>query len=483
MSDTTGTRWFSLRRRLLGLLLAGVTACWLVATALIWNDSHAEIDALFDAQLAQTAQALLAQAEAELRSVRHHRPASELEEMAKVAHKYQRHVRCQIWRIDGTLLLRSQSAPETPMTLRDGFSEEDGSAGHWRYYAEWNAAHSLQVQVAEDHRIRDRMLGQIVQRLLWPAGFGLLLIALWVWVATRGGLAALNGIARQIGSRAAHQLHSVTPEQAPEEIRPMLDALNDLFRRVDATLEAERRFTADAAHELRTPLAALHAQAQVALRARDDAERERSLQQLREGLARASHLVEQLLALARLDPEVSPGEWSVVDLAAITADACAETGPLILERNIDFDLDAPQHAPVAGNAAWLRLLVRNLVDNAARYAPDGGRVEVRVERCDDVVRLCVHDNGPGIPEADRGRVFDRFHRIAGSGMPGSGLGLSIAARVAELHRAPLTLGGSPLGGLAACLHLPAPVATENTPGSGDADQATKDSGGIGRPVR
>jgi two-component system sensor histidine kinase QseC len=159
------------------------------------------------------------------------------------------------------------------------------------------------VQVSENHHIRDDLIGHIAWRLLLPALFGLPLIGFWVWLATRHGLSSLDGIARQIASRAPQQLQPVIPATAPEEIRTMLEALNGLFQRVDTALETERRFTADAAHELRTPLAALQAQLQVALRARDDSERDRSLGQLQSGLSRASHLVDQMLQLARLDPE------------------------------------------------------------------------------------------------------------------------------------------------------------------------------------
>lgn len=456
MNATAGTTtvWFSLRRQLLVLLLGGLSACWLIAVAFIWHDSHNEIDELFDAQLAQTAQALLTQAGA---SDDHgHEPGDmeELGDFGEIAHKYQRHIRCQIWRSDGRLLLRSHGAPETPMTRREGFSEEDGREGHWRYFSQWNAKHTLQVQVAEDHRVRDGLVAHIATRLLLPALAGLVLIALWVWLATRQSLTTLDQLARQIDARAPQQLQPVVPARAPTEIRPMIDALNDLFQRVDQALEAERRFTADAAHELRTPLAALQAQAQVALRARDDAERSRSLQQLRQGLERSSHLVDQMLALARLDPEAAPPDWAEVDLSQIVAEACAEVGPLILERALDFSLDAPSVVLVPGHADWLRLLVRNLVDNAARYAPQGGHVEVRITPHEDWTNICVSDDGPGIPPEERARVLHRFYRLGNNDMPGSGLGLSIVARIAELHGARFLLGESSMGGLAAYIDLP-----------------------------
>jgi len=425
------TAWFSLRRRLLGLLLGGVAAAWLATMVFSYVDAHHEVDKLFDAQLAQSAQTLLALAS--------HDEGDDIEDLGDATHKYQRRLRFQIWRADGKLLMRSKNAPEAPLTATNGFSETRGAEGHWRHFSQWNDEHSLQVQVSENHHIRDELIGHIAWRLLLPALFGLPLIGLWVWLATRHGLASLDGIARQIASRAPQQLQPVTPTAAPEEIRTMLEALNGLFQRVETALEAERRFTADAAHELRTPLAALQAQLQVALRARDDAERDRSLGQLQSGLSRASHLVDQMLQLARLDPESGLPDPKPVDLGTLAEAVCAELGPLILDKNLDFALDAAPGCIVTGQAEWLRVLIRNLVDNAIRYTPAGGLLRVAVAAKDQHCRLRVSDSGPGIPAGQRDAVLRRFHRLDQGTQPGSGLGLAIVDRIAELHGAQLEL--------------------------------------------
>jgi two-component system sensor histidine kinase QseC len=443
----TGTAWFSLRRRLLWLLLGGVSACWLVTLAFSFVDAHREIDELFDAQLAQAGQTLLALAgEAD---------DEQIEEIGEAAHKYQRRLRFQIWNGEGRLLLRSENAPDSPLTAHDGFSEVRDGNGHWRYFSRWNADRDMQVQVAEDHHIRDELTGHIAWRLLQPALFGLPLLALWLWVATRRGLASLDGVAQQIELREPQQLQPLIPASAPDEIRPMLEALNGLFLRVEEALEAERRFTADAAHELRTPLAALQAQLQVALRARGGAERDCSLANLQAGLTRASHLVEQMLQLARLDPERGLQEARVVDLGGLAAAACADLGPAILARELDFDLAAEPGVQVQGQAEWLGVLIRNLVDNAVRYTPAGGSLRVAVDRRYGHPRIAVADSGPGIPPAEREAVLRRFHRLGHSEQPGSGLGLSIVLRIAELHGARLALGSSAeLGGLEAQVFFP-----------------------------
>ena len=425
------TAWFSLRRRLLGLLLGGVAAAWLVTMVFSYIDAHHEVDELFDAQLAQAAQTLLALAS--------HDEGEYIEDLGDVAHKYQRRLRFQIWRADGKLLMRSNNAPETPLTVANGFSEASGDGEHWRYFSQWNEERNLQVQVSENHHIRDDLIGHIAWRLLLPALFGLPLIGFWVWLATRHGLSSLDGIARQIASRAPQQLQPVIPATAPEEIRTMLEALNGLFQRVDTALETERRFTADAAHELRTPLAALQAQLQVALRARDDKERDRSLGQLQSGLSRASHLVDQMLQLARLDPESGLPDPQAVDLAQLAESVCADLGPQILTRNIDFELHADQLCSVLGQAEWLRVLIRNLVDNAIRYTPENGRVRVTIRQNAGTTEIYVSDSGPGIPANQRETVLRRFHRLNQDEQPGSGLGLAIVARIAELHGARLEL--------------------------------------------
>lgn len=443
------TRWFSLRRRLLLLLTGSIAACWLIAMSVSYIDAHHEIDELFDAQLAQAGQALLAIAG-------RGDDDENIEEIAHGGHKYQRRMRFQIWNADGTLVLRSRNAPQVAMAAPEGFSESKDASGHWRYYTQWNHEHTLQVQVAENHRGRDELVRHIALRLLYPALLGLPLLALCIWFATRAGLAPLAGIAREIAGRDPRQLQPITPATAPDEIAPLLGALNDLFRRVEGALENERRFTADAAHELRTPLAALQAQLQVAQRARDADERERSLANVDAGLRRAAHLVEQMLLLARLDPERGLPDPQAVDLALLATEVCAELGTRILDRKLDFGIETAADATVAGQREWLRVLLRNLIDNAVRYTPGGGRLRVSVRRDAGGVCLQVDDSGPGIATEARAQALQRFHRL-GEGAcdtEGSGLGLSIVARIAELHGARLQLDDADGGGLSVRVVFP-----------------------------
>ena len=290
----------------------------------------------------------------------------------------------------------------------------------------------------ERNEVRDELRHELddhfIEALLTPLLFGLPLLGGWIWFATWRGLMPLDEVAAELGKRAPERLDPVAPVAAPREVRPLLDALNALFARVGQAMEKERAFTADAAHELRTPLAAIAAQAQVAARARDAAERDHALAQLATSARRASHLVEQLLTLARLDPAANL-PMSDVRLDMLAAEVCADHGAAALEKNITLELDAPAPVTLRANDAMLRILLRNLLDNAVRYTPAGGKVGVGVT----ARMLTVSDSGPGIPADQRDEAMQRLHRLAGQDIEGSGLGLSIVARIAELHGAKLEL--------------------------------------------
>jgi signal transduction histidine kinase len=300
-----------------------------------------------------------------------------------------------------------------------------------------------------DEHLRHEFAEHFLEALLMPLLFVLPALGGWLWFAAWRGLKPLDEVAREISQRAPQRLDAVTPATAPQEIRPLIEALNSLFARVAAALENERRFTADAAHELRTPLAAIRAQAQVAARARDEAERQHALEQLAASAQRAAHLVEQLLTLARLDPAATL-PMAELRLDQLAAEVCAEQGTQALAKEIALELVATEAAPLIGNEAMLRVLLRNLIDNAIRYTPPGGKVGVGITARAGGVTLSVCDNGPGIPPERRALALQRFHRLAGQETEGSGLGLSIVARIAELHHARLELG-SGLEGKGLCV--------------------------------
>lgn len=252
-------------------------------------------------------------------------------------------------------------------------------------------------------------------------------------------MAPLRQIALAVARRSPENLKPMT-EPAPAETRVLVDSLNKLFLRLEKTLEREKQFTADAAHELRTPLSGLKTQAQVALGARDAAERDHALRQLNEGVDRAAHLVQQLLTLARLEPSAATQESTPVNLADLAKQVCGELAPAAVAKMIDLSFLGEVSVLINGNQELLRVLFRNLIDNAIRYTPERGVIEVVVGQRAAGAEVTVTDSGPGIPQEERERVFDRFYRILGNKASGSGLGLSIVRRIVELHGGDIVLG-------------------------------------------
>jgi two-component system sensor histidine kinase QseC len=341
-------------------------------------------------------------------------------------------------------------------SLENGFATLTLEGDEWRLYAS-RAEPDLQVYVAERLSARGEIVKAVVRGLLLPALFILPLAALAVWWVVRQGLAPLRTLSATLAVRSPQTLEGVQlPGETPRELKPLLQALNQLFERIRNLLDNERRFTADAAHELRTPIAAIRAQAQVALAASDEAQRRHALQNTLAGCDRATHLVEQLLTLSRLEAATPGDARAPVDLAAVAQRVVAELAPTALDRQQTVTLDAPARCPAGVNEALAGALVRNLVDNALRYSPVGATVQVRMAPDGPrAVALCVEDSGPCLSEADLQRLGERFFRVLGNEAPGSGLGWSIVRRIAQVQAAQVGLQCSrALGGLAVTVTWP-----------------------------
>lgn len=429
----------SLRLRLVLLLSLSLGAAWLVAAWFTHIESREEINQLFDAQLAQSAQVLLGTIPHQL-----HEQIERGGDEVPASHEYEQKLAFQIW--DGEeLLLRSAIAPMTAMAGdKEGYSETTINGQALRVLTRWEAHHDFMIQVAEPLAKRESLARHITLKMLIPTLISLPVLALLIWLGIGAGLRPLKQLKQEVKQRTANQLVPLAMQDVPEEVVPLVGALNDLFARLEAAFESERRFTADAAHELRTPLAALKIQAQVAMRSSAAAERNTALENVLRGVDRATRLVQQLLTLARVDPETAVASFSQVNLQALTASVMADLEPLAHAKQIEMLLEEGQAAYVFGDDAQLSLLLRNLLDNAIRYTPAGGLVSVRVTDLNGV-HLEVRDTGPGIPAAEREQVLQRFYRIAGSGEEGSGLGLSIVRRIADLHGARMELSSNTAG--------------------------------------
>jgi two-component system sensor histidine kinase QseC len=473
----------SLSRRLLFSLIVVTLGCWGVIAWLTVQDSSNEIDALFDAHLAQTALALLRVTDPDehdpaVMPVRPEDPAlrgifrawPELPERlggaglsttpqtsngvpaavgsTNAMHAaYERNLRYQVWSGQGTLILSSANAPAVAMTEHDGYSQSTDRDGRvWRHYGVWDQHHDFRILVSEAHDLRGQLVRRIALHVASPLALALPVWIFLLWISIRRGLDPLRILAREIAKRKPQNLMPIDESGAPHEVRPMVLALNDLLQRMTRTLEGEQRFTAHAAHELRTPLAAIQAQLYLAHTADGKTQRMQAMTELQHAVERAIRLVSQMLILARLDPEQALPDAQAVSLGEVVQLVCAELAPLALQRDQTLDLVlAPELPSLSGNADMLSIMIRNLVDNAIRYTQRGGHISIDVRNTESDLRIQVSDDGPGIPATQRERVFDRFYRLAGQEQSGTGLGLAITRRIAELHKARIVLAEGPFG--------------------------------------
>lgn len=438
----------SMRRWLLAALLGAVLAAAALAAALTYLTARAEIDALLDEGMRQVAYLLRDHA------------ILDIERLERSGSRPEMRVLVQVDDARGPTTYLSRPGPPLPPAPGDGFRRIEHAGREWRVFA---LAHDVQrIQVAQPLAQRREQALAAAGRILWPVLLVLPALALAVWWIVGRALRPLEAVARSLRERSPQSLAPLATAGLPTEVAPLVQELNDLLARLDTAFRQQRQFAADAAHELRTPLTALTLQVQLAQRAASAEERARALQRLAGGVRRATRLVQQLLTLARLEPDAAQAEFALQDLAAIARSVCDELQASAHDRGIALALHGEATLPVQAQADALEILVRNLVDNAIRYTAAPGRVQVEVRTEAGGAVLRVTDSGPGIATEERERVFDRFYRGRTAGSEGSGLGLAIARRIAQMHRGRLTLQDGPDGcGLQAALWLP-PVGAGRT---------------------
>jgi len=361
----------------------------------------------------------------------------------------------QVWSREGKLLHTSDHSVALPFQSRSGPSELTAQGEKWHVYT--IVMEDGIVQSAQRSSERQLLARETASGLIIPALLMLAVIAALLTLALRRGLAPLSQAASEVTALSVEALHPIAAEAHPAELRPLVRAINDLMARLGGALAHQRDLVADAAHELRTPIAALRLQLQLLERAPDPAQRDAAQAELGAGIARAQHLIEQLLQLSRLGPEAPSLQREPVSLAALARAAVGQFSATAELRRVDLGAvvrDAPE---VAGDPQQLAILLNNLVDNALRHTPGGGKVDVTVYADGERACLAVADSGPGIPAPERERVFDRFYRSSATANgSGSGLGLAIVKAVAERHGAAVSLGDAPGGGLQVTVSFPAP---------------------------
>lgn len=437
----------SLRARLIASLLAGVVLIGAVGGWIVYRNALAEADAFFDYHLRETALILRDQ------------PVEYLlaPQFAPADASYDFVV--QVWSLDGVRVYLSRPHAVLPQVTTLGFATVSTREGRWRVFGV--QAVTRVIQVAQPMSVREQRAAQLALQTLKPFALLLPVLALLIWFAVGHALQPLQQLTTLVKARRVNALDPLPDAPLPDEVQPLVSALNELLARLRTALGRERAFVAEAAHELRTPLTALHLQMEMLARASGEAERAAAMDTLAAGMQRAIRLVEQMLALAREEPRAE-GERVPVRLDDLAREVVAELVPLADAGNIDLGVAATQPASVRGDPDALRTLLRNLVDNAVRYTPAGGRVDVSVQPASAAAgaRLVVTDDGPGIRPEERARVFDRFYRRAGTVPPGSGLGLAIVKAIADAHGAAVQLSEGPAGnGLTVTVSFPPEAAS------------------------
>lgn len=442
----------SIRSRLLTILIASTGLIWLFAVAWIYISTQAEVERVLDARLTEAARmvnSLLAERKVEMAL------ATDTADDAPVQFQfgdasYERQLSCQIWSLDGKLIGRSEHAPSGQLTQSEsGFSQSVINGETWRVYSIENASLGVRVMVGDSIAVRDRLVGDVVKGLAIPAILILPFLAGAIWISVRRGMRPLNDMATALSSRAANDLQPLPQQSLPDEIVPAVHALNGLFQRVQEAREREKNFTTFAAHELKTPLAGLKTQAQVALASQDGDVHENALRQIAAGVDRTSRLVRQLLDLSSVEASDRAPNASSIRIADIVRRIAADMPSENARISIGGDLEASQST----DAVLLTLAIRNLIENALLHSQ--GTVQVGIAQDAHHLRVSVEDDGPGISEDELPRVTERFFRGRSKSPTGSGLGLAIVKEAASRLDGRLVFENRLPSGLRATLELPA----------------------------
>ncbi|MBL0512947.1 ATP-binding protein [Aeromonas media] len=471
----------SIRRFLLSGILALVSLSLAVSGLIGYLEANHEMEELFDARLAQSARitnqllsrylkqrgelpsngAVYQEWEQAVPDDPHQekRSFSQLgrdNEFTPYGHEFERNLTFQLLDEQGTILLRSPNAPSQPLaTLERGFDSETKDHHEWRTFTLYNEDEHTWLIVAERDDERGELASKMATLTMLPLFITLpFLLALLWWLVTRG-LAPLHQLTQAIGERHPANLSPLNLAIKAEELTPLVAEINRLMHTLADTIEREKQFTNEAAHELRTPLAVLRIHSENALAAEDEQSREQALRKMLLALDRSDRLIRQLLTQARIDNQQAPA-LGKLDLSLLLQGTLATLAPIALKKDLQLSLEGDEHLQVMGQAMLLDLMFGNLIDNALRYTQVGGEVAVVISQEGNRVRVDVRDNGPGIPTAALSRLCERFFRVNPQQGDGVGLGMAIVQRIVQLHGADLDIHNRPEGGLEVSVLLPAP---------------------------
>lgn len=450
----------SIRRRTLTLILGLLFVGLLIMSVVNLHDSNHEIDEVYDAQLAQNARLLQGIMRMPMASKEHAELYLAFNQALSLAapkvdgHPYESKIAFQVWNLHDALLVHTASAPSfTSPPIKSGFSDVVDLKNHkWRAFVLDDTQYGLKIWVGERDDVRADLVDRIVRHTLVPNLIGSLILAAVIWLAIGWGLKPLANMAATLRARHSGSLEPLQLMPLPTELEPMQAALNRMLAQIQEVLARERRFIADAAHEMRTPLAVLRVHAQNLLEAGTEEERRDSLEYLIVGVDRASRLVNQLLTMARLEPQADASPQPSIDLAATVRESLVQLTPWLLSKGLELSFDVSDGVyQVKADAAAINIALNNLVTNAANFSPEHGVITVRLENSEGHFELSVEDQGPGIDDAEHDRLFERFYSRGND--QGAGLGLTIVQTIATRLGGRIRLENRPSGGLRATLEI------------------------------
>lgn len=419
----------SIRRKLLLTLIGALLAAGFAATAATFFSAQAEFNDFLDTHLKETAESLVD-------SAADSGDFSKIRSLTVVGDAQSYRIAIQVYDSKTNGLWRRDGAPLLPLPEAPGFGTAKVDGVSWRTYSVPSGP--LIITVAQDTSVRTQLAASSAFRILQPLCILLPFIAIAVWIVVGEGLAPLEKTARSVARRSPNSLSPISTKGLPSELAGLVNAINNLLEKLDQSLSAQARFASDAAHELRTPLTALKLQVQLAQRAKTPDAQQKCLARLNEGINRATRLVEQLLTMARLDPESTKKPASTIKIDELIASIAEDMRPIAEQKKISISVESSP-ASVDGLEDALRLLITNLTDNAVRYTPENGRIRLSCGSDGQKSHILVSDDGPGIPVEERARVFDRFYRALGTKTSGTGLGLAIVKRIVEMHNGEISI--------------------------------------------
>lgn len=441
----------SIRFRLLLMILLSVLLMWAAVLCFTWWRTSRDINNVYDAELVQMANMLAV-------AISHEAMERDLGlyqvNLGEVGYNFP--LIFQIWDGDNRLMVRGPGAPPHPLadSRQDGFLDISFDDAGWRVYTMNVADKGFRVQVARDHDATHKMVSDFVIDVIKPLLLALPLFGM-LWYLVHRGFEPLRQVSRLIAERDYDYLEPVKVEHIPEESAGLVDEINALLVRLKESIDRNSHFTADVAHELRTPIAGMLVQLQSGEADASDEERRQVIDKVKTGLKRLSHVVNQLLILASIEPEKIRQQFKPMELGEIARDVISDLSPTAFEKEIELALEADEPVMFNGNKPLMAVLISNLMSNAIKFTPRGGSVTLRLAGAKDGISLSVEDSGPGIPEVSRNWVFERRNRLAGSESGGSGLGLAIVREISRLHQATLALQDKIEGsGLIVNLFLP-----------------------------